>query len=144
MMEGNVLLRESSFSDEKQTFSYKKKRHRKTWCLKNHCSISNWEILCLVILVSLMFAQGTAFARKAKKYSKLRPECDFIASDWTECSKPCDMGVSTRELTAGSKPLITPKCKSKTETRLCMISPCDEARFRPPIKVNQFTLCKVN
>ena len=98
---------------------------------KRKCSISSTESLILVTILTLVLMTQLegAYAKKPKKIQKWKQNCKIRTSQWEECSKPCDMGVSFRVVTT------TLKCKLKRESRLCFVRHCDEARFRPPIKV---------
>ena len=44
--------------------------------------------------------------------------CTIKQSRWSECSKTCDLGISSRVTN------INPECIIKRETRLCFIKPC--------------------
>ena len=104
---------------------------KKETIFKKKVSISFIETMFLFIIVGLIITQRGVGAKKAKKLQKWKPTCKIQTSQWEECSKPCDMGVSFRVVT-------TSKCKLKRENRLCVVRHCNEARFKPPIKVTRF------
>uniref|UniRef100_F7BF33 Cellular communication network factor 1 like n=1 Tax=Xenopus tropicalis TaxID=8364 RepID=F7BF33_XENTR len=57
-----------------------------------------------------------------------RATCAIQTTDWSHCSKSCDMGVSSR-ITNDN-----PQCKLMKETRLCQIRPCRDP-FPTKLKV---------
>ncbi|GCC42753.1 hypothetical protein chiPu_0026840, partial [Chiloscyllium punctatum] len=53
--------------------------------------------------------------------------CTAQTTQWSECSKSCGLGVSTRVSN------VNPECKLKKETRLCQIRGCSHT-FYPKLK----------
>ncbi|XP_069465926.1 CCN family member 1-like [Ambystoma mexicanum] len=51
----------------------------------------------------------------------IKSRCAVQTTEWSPCSKTCDMGISTR--ITNDNPL----CKLMKETRLCQLRPCDAA-----------------
>ncbi|XP_060599610.1 CCN family member 2-like isoform X1 [Ruditapes philippinarum] len=51
-------------------------------------------------------------------YQNTQPSCTANTTEWSQCSKQCDVGVSTRTVT-------DEKCKEMAEMRLCYIRPCN-------------------
>lgn len=55
-------------------------------------------------------------------------KCPVQTTDWSQCSRSCGMGVSSRITNKN------PQCKLERETRICTVRPCDNLTF--PTKVN--------
>jgi len=51
-------------------------------------------------------------------YQSRRSSCELVHTDWSACSRSCDVGVSTRMINSESD------CRLQMETRLCMLRPC--------------------
>ena len=58
---------------------------------------------------------------------RVRSDCESLETPWSQCSKSCDLGISTR-LTNRNK-----DCSMRRETRLCYLRPCRESRFLPKV-----------
>ena len=115
-----TLYTEDKYSQKRQA-SFKKK-----------FSMSFMETLFLFTIITLIISQdGITCAKKSRKNQKWKQKCVNHALPWQECSKPCEMGIAFREV-------ITPKCKTRRESRLCIIRHCNVARFKTPIKVKTF------
>ncbi|XP_053381401.1 CCN family member 1-like isoform X2 [Mercenaria mercenaria] len=54
----------------------------------------------------------------SKYYQYTQPSCNVNTSNWSPCSKQCDVGVSKRTVT-------DTKCKETVETRLCYLRQCN-------------------
>jgi len=52
------------------------------------------------------------------QHSQRSVSCVLVSTDWTTCSRSCDVGVSTRMINSESD------CRLQIETRLCMLRPC--------------------
>ncbi|NXU59791.1 CTGF factor, partial [Turnix velox] len=50
--------------------------------------------------------------------NNLQENCLVQTTEWSTCSKSCDMGISTRVTNNN------PQCRLEKETRLCMVRPC--------------------
>ncbi|KAJ1145505.1 hypothetical protein NDU88_011791 [Pleurodeles waltl] len=70
----------------------------------------------LISLVSTGLKQGSGLTSHSRQG---KSRCAIQTTDWSPCSKTCDMGLSTR-ITNDN-----PVCKLMKEVRLCQIRPCD-------------------
>jgi len=126
------LMFKSYVIDERMLHCGNKCSRKKETNFKRKSTISLMEIFFLFTIMTLIVTQYGTSAKKTKKWKET---CTTQSTQWDECSKPCDMGVSFRVVT-------TPKCKLKRENRLCVVRHCNEARFKPPIKVRTFVRFK--
>ncbi|XP_038649544.1 CCN family member 1 isoform X1 [Scyliorhinus canicula] len=55
-----------------------------------------------------------------KRLPAWRPKCFVQTTDWSQCSRTCGTGISTRVTNDN------PDCKLRKETRICDIRPCDQ------------------
>ncbi|XP_054275941.1 CCN family member 5 [Macrosteles quadrilineatus] len=53
------------------------------------------------------------------------PQCLAEFSPWTPCSSSCGLGLSHRVSN------LNPDCKTRNETRLCQLRPCDSLKVKP-------------
>ncbi|XP_061840516.1 CCN family member 1-like [Nerophis lumbriciformis] len=60
-------------------------------------------------------------------------KCPILTTDWSQCSRSCGMGVSSR---LSNK---NPQCKLERETRLCTVRPCNAGTF--PSKAQRGKRC---
>jgi len=61
--------------------------------------------------------------------------CEVLSSDWTPCSRSCDVGTSIR-LTNDNQ-----ECRVETQVRLCLVRPCD-VRF-PDVRSDFLTVATI-
>ncbi|XP_051869053.1 CCN family member 1 [Pristis pectinata] len=65
--------------------------------------------------------------KRFKRLPAWRPKCFVQTTEWSQCSRTCGVGVSTRVTNDN------PDCKLRKETRICNLRPCDQVAL-PDLK----------
>ncbi|CAM9199476.1 unnamed protein product [Lampetra planeri] len=102
-------------------------------CFSVDCHQGSWRLppkhqVCHLLTVSFFFLhrQNTVFPVVVLEYlwNHLRDrKCPVQTTDWSQCSRSCGMGVSSRITNKN------PQCKLERETRVCTVRPCDGLTF---------------
>lgn len=77
-------------------------------------------IILTLLLVVPDFSPISMSTLARRRKNKVKEGCKVQTSKWTQCSKNCGLGVSTRVSNSNSK------CTARRETRLCQLRLCDQ------------------
>uniref|UniRef100_A0A668ATD2 Uncharacterized protein n=1 Tax=Myripristis murdjan TaxID=586833 RepID=A0A668ATD2_9TELE len=73
---------------------------------------------CHIFLMRNKGVWKESFLKNFKLYPIIK-KCAVQTTDWSQCSRSCGMGVSSRITNKN------PQCKLERETRICTVRPCD-------------------
>uniref|UniRef100_A0A3Q3GLB9 Uncharacterized protein n=1 Tax=Labrus bergylta TaxID=56723 RepID=A0A3Q3GLB9_9LABR len=81
--------------------------------------VSFWTPLSLSDMRAVIRSTGVAVMEAGKRSgSDRKKKCQVQTTDWSQCSRSCGLGVSSRITNKN------PQCKLERETRICTVRPC--------------------